>query len=219
MRQAVRIFRTAAMFFSGKRNMKRRDLLIAGAAVLAAGQASAEEKKKKVWPKVPAEWYGEGVWNDLTEKGTGVVAPGPEGRPVAYIAFDTQCPWCEKLHRALEPLYRQVKVVWFPVAVLNVNSEPQGSMILSAEDPWKKFLEHEDHFLDAEFRGLKVDQKEVWKLDPAIRQKVWENSKIMRRNGTRTIPYGVFKTPDGQFVPIYSGMKTEELRKLFGLPE
>ena len=109
------------------------------------------------------------MYQDLAKDGTGVTAPGTEGLPTAYIAFDPQCPWCEKLHRAATPLYSKVRIIWCPVAVLNINSEPQGSMILSASDPWKKFLEHEDHFHDAAFRGLPVDQKEVWKKRSARR--------------------------------------------------
>ena len=146
-----------------------------------------------------------------------MTAPGTEGLPTAYIAFDPQCPWCEKLHRAATPLYSKVRIIWCPVAVLNINSEPQGSMILSASDPWKKFLEHEDHFHDAAFRGLPVDQKEVWKLPEKIRAKVWTNSKIVRRNGTRTIPFGVFRTAKGEYRAIYSGMTTEDLKKVFDL--
>lgn len=157
------------------------------------------------------------MYQDLAKDGTGVTAPGTEGLPTAYIAFDPQCPWCEKLHRAATPLYGKVRIVWCPVAVLNINSEPQGSMILSAPDPWKKFLEHEDHFHDAAFRGLPVDQKEVWKLPEKIRAKVWTNSKIVRRNGTRTIPFGVFRTAKGEYRAIYSGMTTEDLKKVFDL--
>ena len=136
--------------------MKRRQMLAAIAAAAAAPAALAAEATgapKKVWPKVPEGWYGEGMYQDLAKDGTGVTAPGTEGLPTAYIAFDPQCPWCEKLHRAATPLYGKVRIVWCPVAVLNINSEPQGSMILSAPDPWKKFLEHEDHFHDAAFRG------------------------------------------------------------------
>lgn len=197
--------------------MKRRALLAAAAALAAASAARAEEKKAKVWPKVPDGWYGEGMFEDLAAKGAGVFAPGAESRPVAYIAFDTQCPWCEKLHRAATPLYGEVKIIWVPVAILNVNSEPQGSMILAADDPWAKFLEHEDRFHDKDFRGLPVDQKEVWKLPAKVRQQVWDNSKIARRNGCRTIPFGVFKTKEGEYRPIYSGMTTDDLRKVFGL--
>ena len=120
--------------------MKRRQMLAAIAAAAAAPAALAAEASgapKKVWPKVPEGWYGEGMYQDLAKDGTGVTAPGTEGLPTAYIAFDPQCPWCEKLHRAATPLYSKVRIIWCPVAVLNINSEPQGSMILSASDPWK----------------------------------------------------------------------------------
>lgn len=199
--------------------MNRRDILATAVALTAVASVvvSAAEKKEKVWPKVPDGWYGEGMFDELAKKGHGVFAPGSEKRPVAYIAFDSQCPWCEKLHRAATPLYDKIKIVWVPVAVLNVNSEPQGSMILAAKDPWKKFLEHEDRFNDKDFRGIPVDQKKVWELPAQIRQQVWDNSKIVRRNGCRTIPFGVFKTATGEYRPIYSGMSTKDLRQVFGI--
>ncbi|MCG5031243.1 thioredoxin fold domain-containing protein [Mesosutterella sp. OilRF-GAM-744-9] len=197
--------------------MQRREFIAAAALAVATPAAIAAEEKKKVWPRVPLEWYGEGMFNELAEKGSGAASPGPEGRPTAYIAFDSQCPWCEKLYRASIPLNDRIKFVWCPVAVLSINSEPQGTMILAAADPWKKFVEHEEHFHDKEFRGLPVDQKEVWKLPEKIRAKVWTNSKIVRRNGTRTIPYGVFKTRAGEYRAIYSGMTTEDLKKVCDL--
>lgn len=197
--------------------MKRRDLIAGAAAAAALISAPARgEPGKKDWPKVPEGWWGEGMFEELAKKGWGVSAPGPEGRPVAYIAFDPQCPWCEKLHRAATPLYERFRIVWVPVAVLNVNSEPQGTMILAAPDPWGKFLEHEDRFYDKDFRGIPVDQKQVWQLPAAIRQRVWDNSKIARRNGCRTIPFGVFKAGPGDYRPIYSGMTTEDLEKVLG---
>ncbi|MCI5850236.1 MAG: Tat pathway signal protein [Sutterellaceae bacterium] len=195
--------------------MKRRQILAAAAATCFAAAAPAQAKK--VWPKVPVGWYGEGMFEDLAAKGTGVSAPGSEGRPVAFIAFDTQCPWCEKLFKAAAPLNDRVKIVWCPVATLNINSEPQGSMILSAEDPWAKMKEHQEHFHDESFRGLPVDQKEVWKIPEKARKAVWENSKIVRRNGTRTIPFGVFKAANGEYRAIYSGMSTDDLKRVFGL--
>ena len=78
--------------------MKRRQMLAAIAAAAAAPAALAAEATgapKKVWPKVPEGWYGEGMYQDLAKDGTGVTAPGTEGLPTAYIAFDPQCPWCE----------------------------------------------------------------------------------------------------------------------------
>ena len=70
--------------------MKRRQMLAAIAAAAAAPAALAAEATgapKKVWPKVPEGWYGEGMYQDLAKDGTGVTAPGTEGLPTAYIAL------------------------------------------------------------------------------------------------------------------------------------
>lgn len=147
-------------------------------------------------------------------KGTGVSFPGPAGRPVAYCAFDPQCRWCIKLLNDWMPLKDLVDVHWMPVALLNIHSEPQGAQILASKNPAKMMLEQHDHFKDPDFKGLRYD---LTKIPEKFRTAVWENSKIFRRNACRTVPYGVFKDAKGVYRPIYSGMSTEELAKLFGV--
>ena len=73
--------------------MKRRQMLAAIAAAAAAPAALAAEASgapKKVWPKVPEGWYGEGMYQDLAKDGTGVTAPGTEGLPTAAGTLDSE---------------------------------------------------------------------------------------------------------------------------------
>ncbi len=183
---------------------KRRFLLAAGAAAVSPAAFA------KDFPRVPTDWDGEGMFTQYAETGDGVSFAGPAGRPKAFIAFDPQCPWCVKLLAAALPLQQKIDFVWMPVAVLNIHSEPQGAAILSAKDRAAKLLEHEAHFKDKDFRGIRYAEKLLLKA----REAVWVNSKIFRKNACRTVPFGVFKTASGEYRAIYSGMTTEALEKI-----
>ncbi len=211
--------------------MQRRRMLLAAAAAAAAapGAQAANQiverlipppakKPAHKFPRVLSEWYGEGMYEDLEKQGMGIPVPGPAGRRKAFIAFDTQCPWCHRLHEALVPLYDRVEVVWFPVAMLSYWSEAQAVAMLSDKDPWGRFLEHQDIFkLTKKPYGIQVDPRAVWDAPVKYRDGVWTNTKIVRRNACRTIPYGVFKNSKGEFIPLYSRLSTEELARIFEL--
>ena len=215
--------------------MQRRMILSAAAGAVAAtlsgiSDASAireriipctPEKPPHVFPRVPTDWWGQGMYEDLLEKGTGIAAPGkaPAGKGSLLICFDTQCPWCHKLFEALKPLNDKVRIVWYPIALLTVWSEPQGALLLTQKDPYTALEEHIRVFRQTdEPRGIKVDPAHVWDIDRKMRNAVWNNSKIFRRNGCRLTPFGVYKNSKGEFVPVYSRMKTEELAKILEVP-
>lgn len=162
----------------------RRTLLtIAGAAavssITAAHAADGKTSKpaKRTWPDmptVPTDFNAERCFVELQDAGDGVVFQGPKNGPVVRLAFDTQCPWCVWQYEQLKPFLKQVTFIWHPVAVLNPWSELQGAAILSAKDRKAKFLEHEAHFHDKDFRGLDVRNVE---LPFDARKKVWDYSK------------------------------------------
>lgn len=225
--------------------MNRRTILLSTAAAIVSSQAysasviretvlpaGSPEKKAKtptdndtsIFPKIPKSWYGKGMYEGLIEGGTGIYfqnfnrtgSAAMKGRPALHVCFDPQCRWCTHLHRQLEPLYGKVPVIWYPVATLNVWSEPQGAAILASPDPWKAFLAHMDNFRrEAPARGNPVDTSALWTEEMVrLRNAVWNNSKIFRRNGCLRLPTGVFLNSRGEYVCIYSGMKTKELARL-----
>ena len=51
----------------------------------------------------------------------------------------------------------------------------------------------------------------------ALRDKVWVNTKLHRRCGCRAVPYGVYQTKKGDYVPFDENLTTAELKKLFEL--
>jgi protein-disulfide isomerase len=195
-----------------EKNMKRQTFIksaLAAAASAVAAPVFAEIKKE-----VRSGTELDKIFTTLQEKGHGVVTPGAAGKPRFIAAIDTQCPWCAKLIKAALPLADQIEFVWYPVAVLNDDSITQAAEILSAPDPWKKLLQNEEEFKAEGHRGLVTEGKTFPK---EVRQKVWDNSKIFRRAGGTVVPLGVFKTAKGDYIPILSGISTEELRQVLGL--
>ena len=74
-------------------------------------------------------------------------------------------------------------------------------------------MEHEKHFRDEAFKGLDVRKMT---LPFEKREKVWDNSKIFRRAGGNSVPFGVLKTTDGRYVPIPQ-VTTADFARLSGL--
>lgn len=165
---------------------------------------------------VPPIWDGKKMYESFAEKGVGFSYPGTDGLPVAYVAFDTQCPDCMRLQSRIKPLLSKVKVVWCPIAYINIHSEPQGAKILSAKNPWKELEAQHEHFKDPDFRGIRYDHG---KLSEEVRNQVWTNTKLHRRCGCRAVPYGVFKNSKGEYLPFDENLTTEELASLFEIKD
>ncbi|WP_435889090.1 thioredoxin fold domain-containing protein, partial [Turicimonas muris] len=164
--------------------------------------------------KVPVIWDGQKMWDSFLKDGTGFSSPDGEGKPLALVAFDTQCPDCMTLQKRIKPLEKYIHVIYYPISYLNIHSEPQATTILTSLDPYKIFEQQHEHFKDPDFRGIRYD---ISKLPESVRSKVWTNTKIHRRVGCRAVPYGVFKTPDGKYLPFDENLTTAELAKLFGI--
>lgn len=196
----------------GKRMQKtlsRRSAIALSAAAAAAIAARPAAARPAV---VPVIWDGKKMYETFKAQGTGFSYPGPADRPVAYVAIDPQCPDCMKFTENVKPLLSKVNVIFFPIAFLNINSEPQGNTILASKEPWKKYDEQHEHFRDPEFRGIRYD---LSKLPDDLRNKVWTNTKLHRRAGCRAVPYGVFKNSKGEYKPFDENLSTEELAALF----
>ena len=163
---------------------------------------------------VPVIWDGKKMWETFEEKAVGFAFPHEDGAPKAYVTFDSQCPDCIRLFDRVKPLLPKLNLIWCPIAFLNVHSEPQGASILAAPEPWKKLLEQHEHFRDADFRGFKYIPMEI---PMKSREDVWTNTKLARRAGCRAVPYGVYKTPKGEYLPFDENLTTAEFALLFGL--
>ena len=174
----------------------RRTLLL---SALALGLTSAA-----AWAApaaVPSIWEGEKMYTTFAKDGTGIAS--------------TQCRDCWQLHQKLAKLTDRVRFIFFPIAYMNIHSEPQATTILTAKDPLAKLEEHFAHYTDIEFVGIRYPAVETLPVD--VRNKVWTNTKLHRRSGCRAVPYGVFKNSKGQYVPFDERLTLEELEQLFEL--
>ncbi len=189
----------------------RRNLLLASTVMAFASQtASASELFSAEYPKLRLGTDLAGLYQNLLEKGHGVsMHPADSPLPKAVIATDSQCPWCSKLFLELAPLNDKVNFIWFPVAVLNDNSVTQGAYILQSDSPWEALKYQEEHFKD-KTKGIDVSNV---KVDQKFRDQVWSNSKIVRRAGGTVAPIGVYKNPEGKFIPFFRSFSSlDELK-------
>ncbi len=196
--------------------LTRRSLMLAAGMLACAAIPTARAAKKREWPalpEVPTDLNAERLFVELAENGEGVRFESRKGAPVVNMVFDPQCQWCVWEFEQFRPFMDRVTFVWHPVAVLNPWSELQGAAILAAKDPKATFMEHEKHFRDEAFKGLDVRKMT---LPFEKREKVWDNSKIFRRAGGNSVPFGVLKTTDGRYVPIPQ-VTTADFARLSGL--
>ena len=191
--------------------MQRRSVLTAMGlcAVAAAATPAAAEPMQ-----VPVIWDGKKMWDTFSENAIGFSKPGRAGRARAYVAFDTQCSDCIRLLKHIRPLLDDIDVVWCPVAFMGIHSEPQGATMLASRDPWAKFVEHHDTFVGRKPRGITYDARA---LSEEVRTAVWTNTKLHRRCGCRSVPFGVFKNSRGEYCPFDNNLTRDELKKLFEL--
>lgn len=190
--------------------MQRRSLLT---ALGLSAMATVSEATAEPMP-VPEIWDGKKMWDTFSESAIGFSKPGRAGRPRAYVAFDTQCSDCIRLLKHIRPLLDDIDVVFCPIAFMGIHSEPQGATILSARDPWAKFIEHHDTFVGRTPRGIRYD---VNALTEEVRTQVWTNTKLHRRCGCRSVPFGVFKNSAGEYVAFDNHLTRAELKKVFEL--
>lgn len=203
-----------------------RRLFLASVSVFAALAlpTKAEEEKKKVgvrpevipgtteYPQLRAGTQLDHLYESLLVNGFGIRNPNvAKDAPTVVLVSDTQCPWCSKLWKESLPLADKVNFVWYFVPVLRDLSASQAALILSSPNPWKMLGEHEEHFKDADFRGINPKGKEI---PQKFRDEVWTNAKIARWSGVTSVPLGVFKTQAGQYVPIFSGTSAPQLKKI-----
>lgn len=172
----------------------------------------------KDMPPIPTDFDAQKCFEELmkafAEKKSGIrTAPEMKDAPTAVMVFDPQCQWCVWEEAQLEPFTKKVNFIWFPVAVLNHWSEPQGAAILESRRPLEIWKQHRDNFRSADFKGLDVRKMEI---SLEARDAVWTNTKIYRRAGGREVPFGVLRAADGSFVPLQQ-MKREEFAKLTGI--
>ena len=116
-----------------------------------------------------------------------------------------------KTTRALED---KVFFIWFAVCVSADVSTAQAACMLAAENPWEVFCRHEESFDDPDFCGIRPEDYAVSQDD---RNQVWRNARVFRKAGGTQVPLGIFRKPDGSFVPLFGDDTLSEIKHKIGL--
>jgi thiol:disulfide interchange protein DsbG len=152
-----------------------------------------------------------GAWDSLAR--TTWVAEG-SSKPARqiYVFTDTECPYCHKLWKAMQPVlasYPDLQVRNILVAVISEDSQPRAETILSSSNPSRAFQRHQTLF---EGKGLPMAKGD----HPELAQKIQANATVMMSYNLRGTPAMLYRTSDG-IIHRVSGVPDEA--KLRGILE
>ncbi len=167
------------------------------------------------WPKLRAGTQLDALYERLLREGHGVTRPGSNpANPTVLVVFDCQCYWSNNFWKTSRLLENEVHFIWYPVCVSADYSTAQAASILAAENPWEVLCEHEMSFADPDFCGIHAEDYPATQDD---RNRAWQNSRIYRKAGGTQVPLGIFRKPDGSFVPLFGDNTVQEIRQALGL--
>ena len=196
--------------------MKRRPLLIGGAAALLAALTACSKEEGATPAASPATTPPTGTSRQAFEaasRGTGfAVGPSMATRTV-LVFFDPQCPHCAALWQASRPLLDRIRMVWMPVAFINASSAPQGALLLAAQDP-RALMDRHEELLANGAGGLAVPGP----AEAELLTKIKANTELWKDLGGSSVPYLVYRTGvDGRYGVQAGGMPTAQLAQLLEL--
>ncbi len=155
-----------------------------------------------------------GAFEAVSARGTGfAVGENMMAAKMLYVFFDPQCPHCSHLWETTQPLARELRIVWMPVAFINAKSAGQGAAILAAADPAAAMQAHEAR-LAADLGGMEPPARP----DEAYLAKVRANTALWQELHGSSVPMLVFKDPaSGQSTALEGALETDQLRELMRL--
>lgn len=133
-----------------------------------------------------------GAWDSLA-KTTWIAEGSNKPTRQVYVFTDTECPYCHKLWKAMQPMlaaYPDLQVRNVLVAVISDDSRPRAETILSASNPKRAFARHQELFDGNGLPMTKVDH-------PALAQKIQANTTVMMSYNLRGTPAMLYRTSDG----------------------
>ncbi|HEV8691312.1 MAG TPA: thioredoxin fold domain-containing protein [Ideonella sp.] len=129
-----------------------------------------------------------------------------------YVFFDPACPHCAHLWANVQPLAKQLKIVWIPVGFLRPQSTPQGATILAAAEPAAAMAENE---ASVSQRGPGIA---VGKPDEATLAQVKANTTLLQRLNADSVPLIVYRNgKTGEVGQQAGALEAAELLRLVGL--
>ncbi|MBN9372516.1 thioredoxin fold domain-containing protein [Hydrogenophaga sp. YM1] len=193
--------------------MKRRHALLSSMAAFAAmGFLSACSREPDAAPPAPPIDHSQAL-QVLAAEGKGFTVGAMMAAQTVYVLFDPQCPHCAALWESSQPLLRQARFVWLPVALLNAKSLPQGAAILGAANPAEAMATHEKSLSTGQ-GGISASASVPAELEAAIKH----NTALLTRLGAESVPFIVARDPKGNGARTVAGaMPTGQLASFIGL--
>ncbi|CDN88551.1 thioredoxin fold domain-containing protein [Hydrogenophaga intermedia] len=192
--------------------MQRRHALSSMAALAAMHLLSACSREPDAAPPAPPIDRSQAL-QVLAAEGKGFTVGAMMAANTVYVLFDPQCPHCAALWESSQPLLRQARFVWLPVALLNAKSLPQGAAILGAANPAEAMSAHEKS-LTAGQGGTAASASIPADVEAAIKH----NTALLNRLGAESVPFIVARDPQGGGARTVAGaMPTAQLASFVGL--
>ena len=192
--------------------MQRRHFLPSMAALAAMATLTACSREADA-PAAAAPIDRSQALQVLAAEGKGFTVGAMMAANTVYVMFDPQCPHCAALWEASQPLLRQARFVWLPVALLNAKSLPQGAALLAAANPAESMSAHEKS-LNAGQGGISASAN----IPDEIKAAIEHNTALLTRLGGESVPFIVARDPQGAGARTVAGsMPTAQLASFIGL--
>lgn len=191
--------------------MKRRSFIPSLAALAAVSFLSACSKEPEA-PAAPPIDRAQAL-QVLAAEGKGFTAGTMMAANTVYVLFDPQCPHCAALWEASQPLLKQTRFVWLPVALLNAKSLPQGAAIMGATNPVDAMTAHEKSLMAGQ-GGTSASAS----VPDDVKAAIERNTALLNRLGAEAVPFTVARhATTGATVTQAGAMDTAALARFLGI--
>ena len=136
-----------------------------------------------------------------------------QGRRIAYIFFDPNCPSCQMLYRNLRTFIasHELQLRWIPVAVVNATSLGKAAAILQAPDKLAAFRYNEEKYHGESYSGGIGEDIPTAETE----QKLRANERLLNKLDIPVVPTMLFAGKDRRTVIIQGALSPVALRKVF----
>lgn len=152
----------------------------------------------------------EASWNELG-KSTWIAEGSATPKRIVYVFTDTECPYCQKLWLATQPLLAggDVQVRNIMVAVIAPKSLNRAAAILDSSDPAATLRQHENSFGHSSVEPVKT-------VSAGTEKHIAANIALMESMNIDGTPALVYKDSTGK-VHMLPGMPSDDrLKAIFG---
>ncbi|WP_163575342.1 thioredoxin fold domain-containing protein [Halomonas faecis] len=124
------------------------------------------------------------------------------GDKVLYVVYDTQCPFCTRMHDASREVLDEVTIRWVPVGYLGEQSLVEAAGIVESDEPL------------ALMEALKRGEVSDLTTTPGAMEIVSQNSQIVRQAGITSTPTTIYQDEDGTPRIRRGALTAEQIRSL-----